>query len=326
MMTDRWARWVLALSARAATDPARFAQVREFRDNVLLGARVRPGDVLLDVGCGDGLIGFGALTGPARDTDSVNDAGPADDAGPVGDAGSVDGAGTVDDADPVGDAAMVIFSDVSEALLDRCREIAADLGVSARCRFVRTGLPDLDGIETASVDVVTTRSVLIYVEDKVAAFRALYRVLRPGGRLSIFEPINGFGGQPPEHMLWGFDMTGLVEIAGKVKDAYRRHLPDCNTLTDFDERDLLSYAEAVGFEDLHLTYHAYVGVEPPAMDWSNLLRFAPNPLVPPLGEVIEQTLSPAERAALAARMAAEAAAGRWRRRLATAYLTGTRKA
>jgi arsenite methyltransferase len=295
MMTDRWARWVLAMSAGAVDDPVRFARVREFRDNVLRGARLRPGDVLLDVGCGDGLIGFGALD-------------PLPDPAPAGEVG------------------MVIFSDVSEHLLDRCREIADQLGATDRCRFVHTGLPDLEGIESGSVDVVTTRSVLIYVADKGAAFDALYRVLRPGGRLSIFEPINRFTGGAPQRLLWGFDATGLDEIAGRVRDEYRRHQPDENPMTDFDERDLLRHAEAAGFTDLHLSYEAYIDREPTPMSWPDLLRYAPNPLVPPLGEVIEKALAPAEREALAERFAAEAAAGRWYRRLATAYLTGTREA
>jgi SAM-dependent methyltransferase len=39
---------------------------------------------------------------------------------------------------------------------------------------------------------VTTRSVLIYVQHKDAAFREFHRVLRPGGRVSIFEPINNY--------------------------------------------------------------------------------------------------------------------------------------
>lgn len=39
---------------------------------------------------------------------------------------------------------------------------------------------------------VATRSVLIYVEGKEAAFRVFHRVLRPVGRVSIFEPINSY--------------------------------------------------------------------------------------------------------------------------------------
>jgi tetratricopeptide (TPR) repeat protein len=44
-----------------------------------------------------------------------------------------------------------------------------------------------------AVDVVTTRSVLIYLTDKAPAFSEFHRVLKAGGRLSIFEPINIFG-------------------------------------------------------------------------------------------------------------------------------------
>jgi SAM-dependent methyltransferase len=59
-----------------------------------------------------------------------------------------------------------------------------------RCRFVLASAESLTGIADASVDVVTTRSVLIYVKDKAAALREFYRVLRPGGRISVFEPVN----------------------------------------------------------------------------------------------------------------------------------------
>ena len=45
-------------------------------------------------------------------------------------------------------------------------------------------------------DAVTVRSVLIYVAAKAASFREFARVLRPGGRLSIFEPINRWSGRP----------------------------------------------------------------------------------------------------------------------------------
>jgi arsenite methyltransferase len=62
-MTDKWAQWLLtrrdgnsaALRARSATHLA------ALRDGVLDGAGLQPQDVVLDVGCGTGLIGFGAL-------------------------------------------------------------------------------------------------------------------------------------------------------------------------------------------------------------------------------------------------------------------------
>jgi arsenite methyltransferase len=60
------------------------------RDRILDQAGLAAGDTLLDVGCGDGLIGFGAL-----------------DRG----------------------AGLVIFSDISQDLLDQCRRLAGELDV-----------------------------------------------------------------------------------------------------------------------------------------------------------------------------------------------------
>ncbi|CCH16973.1 Methyltransferase type 11 [Micromonospora lupini str. Lupac 08] len=63
MTPDKWAQWLLTrrdgnsagLRARNARD------VAAFRDGVLEGAGLAADDVVLDVGCGTGLIGFGAL-------------------------------------------------------------------------------------------------------------------------------------------------------------------------------------------------------------------------------------------------------------------------
>ena len=90
MDDDPWARWFA--DRRHGGDEATRVQVLEelapIRERVLSGARLEAGDKLLDAGCGDGLIGFGAL--------------------PL-----------------VGDSGEVIFEDVSEELLERCREVAA---------------------------------------------------------------------------------------------------------------------------------------------------------------------------------------------------------
>jgi arsenite methyltransferase len=65
---------------------------------------------------------------------------------------------------------------------------------------------------------LTTRSVLIYVADKAGAFREFHRVLRPGGRISLFEPINRYGLDA-----WRFDMMPVrprVEAGhGVVREA-----------------------------------------------------------------------------------------------------------
>lgn len=152
---DRWSRWLLDRrfggDAEAAERGMSF--LRTVRDRVLERAQLGPGMTLLDVGTGDGLIAFGAL-------------------------------------DHVGDTGRVIFSDISEPLLDHCRAIATEIGVFDQCSFVRASADDLAPIASESVDAVTTRSVLIYVADKAAAFREFHRVLKPGGRVAVFEPIN----------------------------------------------------------------------------------------------------------------------------------------
>jgi arsenite methyltransferase len=287
--TDRWASWLLEhrFGGDAEQRDAAMAQLGEFRDRVLAGARVDRGDVVLDVGCGDGLIGVAAL-------------------------------------DLVGRSGQVIFTDISADLLAECRRIVDDLGADGPATFVHTGLPDLAGIDGASVDVATTRSVLIYVADKAASFATLHRVLRPGGRLSLFEPINSFGYPEPADSLFGLDVAGLEDLAVRVKDVYRRYQPEGNPMVDFDERDLLRFAEAAGFDEIHLDYHVDIDTEPVRMTWSTMLRHAPNPLVPTLREVLDEALIGIEREALSERLRDQLERGAARRRFATAYLTAVR--
>ena len=283
---DRWAEWLL--ERRSGGDPQRRKQMQKeteaFRERVLDNAQVRPDDVVLDVGAGDGLIAFGAL-------------------------------------DRLGPAGRVILSDISQDLLDHTRSLAEEVGVADRCEFVLGAADDLEPFEDASVDVVTTRSVLIYLgrEGKRRAFEEFHRVLRPGGRLSIFEPINKFGFPPPPGWFCGYDLTAIPELVAKVTAAVS---PEGErTLIDFDERDLLDWTRAAGFEVIRLQYE--VTIEPGswmAGPWETVLRSSGNPLAPTLGEAIEQALTPDEAKVFEAhlRPLVEANAG-WRD-AAVAYL------
>jgi arsenite methyltransferase len=287
---DRWAEWLA--ERRFGGDPdirAEFlGKLSQTRDRVLDRAELREGETLLDVGCGEGLIGFGALER---------------------------GAGSV------------IFSDVSTDLLDFCREAATDLGVLPRCRFVEAAADDLGPIDGESVDVVTTRSVLIYVEDKAAAFAEFARVLRPGGRVSVWEPINRFGSEERwQESFIGFPVdSGLEEIAGKVRAVYEAiQPPDSDPMLDFDERDLMRLAEDVGFFPLELRLEAEVRQMPPRA-WDGFVDAAWNPNVPTLREAMEQVLSADERDRLTAhlRPLVEQGSGVWR--MALAHLTAVRE-
>ena len=289
---DRWARWLLC--RRDAGD----AGVREsgasllagYRDGVLDRAAVADGDVLLDVGAGDGLIGLAAL-------------------------------------DRMGPDGRVIFSDISADLLAECRRRAEATGALDRCRFVRAGAEDLGEIPDRTVDVVTTRSVLIYVERKQAAFAEFFRTLRPGGRLSVFEPINGFAAADPNRSLFGLDLAPVADLAAKLVRAYAGVPHEQDPMLNFDERDLLRWAAAAGFTALELDYRAEVGVpEPlPTTDWDVLKRTAPNPLAPTYEEALAQTLTRQERDRFEDHLRAILAAGTpAHTTFATAYLRGIR--
>jgi SAM-dependent methyltransferase len=290
--TDRWAEWVLR--TRHGGDPARHADAMgvlgRVRDRVLDAAAPASGETVLDVGCGDGLLSFAAL-------------------------------------DRVGPAGTVVFSDVSEPLLDHCRDTAAGLGVADRCRFVHTWLPELAAVPDGSVDVVVLRSVLMYVRDKPACLRSLHRVLRPGGRLSLFEPVNGFGFPEPPDRLWTFDVSGIRELADRVAVAARADRRADDPIVDFDERDLLAAAEEAGFGELALTYEARVGTDLgfglTRVPIREMLGIAPNPTSPTYGELLDRALDPAERERLVAHLEAQPPERR-RGRLALAYLCAHR--
>jgi arsenite methyltransferase len=127
----------------------------------------------------------------------------------------------------------VIFSDVSQDLLDVSRGLSSELEEGNRCEFVLAGAEDLAPLGDESVDVVTTRSVVIYVKERQRAFDEFYRVLKPGGRLSIFEPINSFGSPEPEGRFCGFDVGLVADLAEKVRNAEQRLAEDA-TLVDFE--------------------------------------------------------------------------------------------
>lgn len=256
---DCWAEWLLnrRLGGDAAVLERVMPQLQGVRDRVLDNARIEPGDLVLDAGAGDGLIGFGALERTAP-------------------------------------AGRVIFSDISQDLLNECRRIADHLGVTDRCQFVLASAADLRPIQSESVDVIMTRSVLIYLEDKRPAFEAMFRVLKPRGRLSIFEPINRFGWPESEHVFYGFDVTPVKHLAAKLKAHHRP--PDQHPLTNFDERDLFQAAEDAGFAAIKLEYTAELAPYPlSTTDWDVFVKTSGNPLDPTLAEELDQALTAAER-------------------------------
>lgn len=254
-----WSQWLLHRrfsGDQSALQEALTKYLYPCRDKVLSHANLGEGETLLDVGCGDGLIAFGAL-------------------------------------EKVG-TSQVIFSDISQDLLDHSRSLARQMNLLERCQFLNASADDLSSIADATIDVVTTRSVLIYVSAKQQAFNEFQRVLKPGGRLSIFEPINRFAFPEQPGLFLGYDVEPIMEIAQKVEALFQSiQAPDTDPMTDFDERDLVRFAEKTGFKEIHLELQ--IEIKPhEGGDWERLMQMAGNPKIPTIGEAIHQALTPEE--------------------------------
>lgn len=257
---DIWSQWLLHRrfgGDNAAMQESLIKHLYPIRDKVLDHANLAEGETLLDVGCGDGLIAFGAL-------DRLK-------------------------------SGQVIFSDVSQNLLDHAQSLAQEMNLLDRCQFLNVSADNLSSVTDATIDVVTTRSVLIYVPTKQQAFNEFYRVLKSGGRLSIFEPINRYGYPEPPDRFGSYDAKPIMDIAQKVEALYRSIQPlESDPMLDFDERDLVRFAEIAGFKEIHLELK--IEVKPPEHgDWEQMMNTAGNPKIPTLKEAIHQVLTPEER-------------------------------
>ncbi|MDP9370814.1 MAG: class I SAM-dependent methyltransferase [Chloroflexota bacterium] len=256
---DAWAEWLL--HRRHGDDPEglqrtihRLVKVRE---RVLDNSGIAEGETLLDVGTGDGLIAFGAL-------------------------------------ERVGGHGTVVFSDISPDLLDHAQALAKQMGVADRSSFVLAPAEDLVPIADASVDIVTTRSVLAYVAPKQRALAEFFRVLRPGGRISLYEPINRLTHREPSDRFGGYHVSPVQELAERVGTAYERRQPsDTDPMFDFDERDLVAFVDEAGFGELHLELRVDRTRHQPQR-WETFAHSAPNPRAPTLAEAIAETLNPEE--------------------------------
>lgn len=281
------------LDRRHGGDPERLQEMVSHlagvRDGVLDRADLAAGDTVLDVGCGDGLIAFGAL-------------------------------------DRVGPKGKVIFSDVSTDLLDVCRQHAVEAGVANRCEFVQASADRLDAVTDGSVDAVTTRSVLIYVDDKSGCFDEFHRVLRTGGRLSVFEPVNGYPLWDADDTYCGYDAGPVADLSAKLMAAYDRIQPrTADPMCDFDERDLLRMAERSGFTEVHLELRIDIEPRLPPATWDGFLNSAPNPLVPTHAEALATTLHPDDAERFAAHLRPLVESGTGQHRLAIAQLWATKQ-
>jgi ubiquinone/menaquinone biosynthesis C-methylase UbiE len=133
---------------KAATSYERHwqAQLAPAQDRLMDLAALRPGERVLDVACGTGLVTFRA-------------------------------------ASTVGASGEVLATDISDAMVVSLRDEAARRGLN-HVTAARMDAESLD-VSDASFDVALCALGLMYVPDPVTALREMRRALAPGGRVVV---------------------------------------------------------------------------------------------------------------------------------------------
>jgi arsenite methyltransferase len=136
--------------------------------------------------------------------------------------------------------------------------------------------------------------------------REFHRILKPGGRLSMAEPV---------FMDDAFEVIALKSRidrqADKLPPSELRLLrlmhrwkssqyPDTqdkmvrNPITNYTERDLFRFANSSGFAKTRLELHLE-SVQKPPMSWQFFLDTAPHPLAKPLRAILAEQFTSDER-------------------------------
>jgi ubiquinone/menaquinone biosynthesis C-methylase UbiE len=292
--TDSWSEWLLSRRHGGNADYQRrmLNVVGRYRDRVLDGARLGPGMTLADIGTGDGLVAFGAI-------------------------------------ERVGKTLRVILTDISAPLLRHAEDKATQLGVREQCSFIQGSAEKLNGIQNSTVDAVTLRAVLAYVADKAAAFGESFRVLKPGGRLSLAEPV--FQDEATEARALADLVAGqpnhpdiqFLRLVSRYRAAqFPATLADAmsSPITNYNERDLFRIARQVGFTDVHAELH--IDLRPAlSITWEAYLDVANHPWAPTLREILATRFSAQEATLFEKTLRPIVESGQAEQKETTVYLT-----
>ncbi|HVC48716.1 MAG TPA: methyltransferase domain-containing protein [Burkholderiales bacterium] len=266
--SDVWTEWLF--HRRHADDPVYHqsvqARVNKYADHVLEAAHLAPDMTLADIGSGEGLVAFRAI-------------------------------------ERIGPSLKLILTDISAPMLSHAEKSAIQRGVRSQCRFLECPAENLKEIADASVDIITTRAVLAYVQNKTAALCEFHRILKPGGRISIAEPIfqdEAFAARALKHAVDAQTPQTHDRFLILLHRWKASQFPDNeeqmtkNPLTNYSERDLLRFTQNSGFTEIHMELHIDV-LPSPVISWKTFLNNSPHPWAPSLNSVMDTQFSSEEQ-------------------------------
>ena len=149
-----WTEW-LKKNRFAGQTPEMIEQTTKWleavRDVILVYSELKQNDVVIDIGCGTGLLAFKAL--------ELQEC-----------------------------KGKVIFSDKFQDCLDDCKSILDESGITEGYEILQSPVEQI-ALPDESVDKALMRSVLVHVVNKQPAINEVHRILKKGGKFCAFEPI-----------------------------------------------------------------------------------------------------------------------------------------
>lgn len=208
--TLNWSQWLLKSRFSYMSEEQKQQTLQwllSVRNAVLHNASIRPSDTVIDLGTGTGLLGFGAL-------------------------------------DFIDNTGKVIFSDKFEDCLESCKELAKNLKTDKHFEFLLSDCADIK-LPSNSVNRALMRSVLVHILDKDTVFAEIYRILKPQGVFSAFEPVIRSNTRCAE--LVAPDMLSDYMDFKNAEEECMTSMSD--PLTNFDENTIAKGLDTAGFSD-----------------------------------------------------------------------------
>lgn len=120
--------------------------------------------------------------------------------------------------------AEVVGIDLEAPLVERAQRAAAAKGLSDRCTFRTVEVGPLD-FEDESFDIVVSSGALTQTKEKEAIFSECFRILKPGGWISIYDWLKSDAPLSDDMYYW-FKMEGLT-FALETLPEYAQHFRNC---------------------------------------------------------------------------------------------------